>query len=393
MNAETPAPPTDFAEFGLLTDLLGPLEKAGLKHPSPIQAAAIPALLDGRDVLLTSQTGSGKTAAYALPILHTLAATPVARQPLCPSALVLAPARELASQIAGVFRTLGRPLPLRTRVASGGLPRETQINALAEGTDILVATPGRLVELLEGGNVILEQLRFLVLDEADRLIEGDLLIAMGRIAPYLDHNHQTIFCSATQPDTLRDLAKRLLHNPLVIEMAEQTPTPKRIRQHVAFSMREEKPKQVRAALHGLGTPAMIFTRTKADAEKLASFLRKDRIRVETLHGDKTQGARSKALDALRNARVDVLIATDVAARGLDIPDVRLVVSVDVPDQPETYVHRIGRTARAGKSGAAVVLCDPDERTALRAIEKHMGYRIRVTDLTAEALTPRRTNTR
>jgi len=179
-----------------------------------------------------------------------------------------------------------------------------------------------------------------------------------------------------------DLARRLLHDPLVIEVTEETPTPRRIRQHVAFCLRDEKPALAVKAARTMGSPAIVFTRTKAEAEKLGALFRKDGMRAETLHGDKTQGARSRALDALRSGRVTVLIATDVAARGLDIPAVKLVISLDVPDQPETYIHRIGRTARAGRNGAALVFCDPDERTELRAVEKKIGYRIRVIDLTA-----------
>lgn len=384
----TASPPDDFAGFGLAAPLLDALERAGHARPTPIQSRAIPPLMAGRDVVVMSQTGSGKTAAYALPLLHRLATDSAPRRPGAPRALILAPTRELASQIAGVCRTLGRALPLRTRIACGGLPREGQIKALEDGADLLVATPGRLVELLEGGHLVLDDVRTLVLDEADRLIEGDLLVAMGRIAPYLPERRQTVLCSATQPPVLRDLAGRLLHSPERIEIEAPTVTPRRIRQRVIFAQREEKPELVaRAAADfqhessGRDSPGRIiaFVRTRAEAEKFAAILRRAGIPCETLHGDKTQGARSKALDAVRQGRARVLVATDLAARGLDLDSIGLIINTDVPDAPETYIHRIGRTARAGKSGAALTLCAPEERTALRRIEQQIGYRITVTE--------------
>jgi len=371
------AAPHDFADFNLLPPLLSALERGGYKKPSAIQMQAIPALISGQDVLAIAQTGSGKTAAYALPILDRLGRLAPQRHPGAPTALVLAPTRELATQIASVFRQLGRALPLRTRVACGGLPRDGQIKALAEGVDILVGTPGRLIDLLDGGHLHLENAGLLVLDEADRMLDGDFLEDMARIAAHLPDKRQTALCSATASASVRTLAQRLLHKPVAIEIEAETVTPKRIRQRAIFADKAEKPKLVAAALRGTRDRAIVFVRTKADAERLAGILRREDIAVETIHGDRTQGARNKALDAFRAGRVRALVATDIAARGLDIGDIMLVVNMDLPDKAETYVHRIGRTARAGKRGAALTLCDVDERTTLREIEKKIGYRITI----------------
>jgi len=371
------SPPQDFTTLGLSRPLLETLRQAGHVRPSPIQIEAIPLLLQGRDLLAVAQTGSGKTAAYALPILQRLGTDEASRVPGTPRALILAPTRELASQIAGVCRTLGRRFPLRTRVACGGMKRDLQVKALEEGVDILVATPGRLLDLLEGGTLHLEAVKTLVLDEADQMLDEDFLNAMAVIAQHLPERRQTILCSATMPEEIVTLSRKLLHNPDKITFSAETVTPRRIRQEAMFVEATEKPEHVTTLLKTAEGRSMIFVRTKANAEKLALILKRGGIRCEILHGDRTQGARNQALDAFRTGRVPALVATDVAARGLDIEDVALVINYDLPDTPEIYVHRIGRTARAGKRGAAMTLCSLDERSMLRAIEKHIGMRLRI----------------
>lgn len=368
----------DFSTFGLMPPLLSALDKAGHKRPSAIQARAIPLILEGRDVLAIAQTGSGKTASYALPLLQRLATLPPSeRIPGAPMALVLAPTRELASQIAGVFRQLGRTMTLRTRVACGGLPKDAQIAAMAEGVDILVATSGRLLELFDNGHVTFDKLRFFVLDEADRMLEGDFLIDMERMEPLLPTIRQTILCSATQPPGLQPLAQRLLHKPVLIEIEAQTVTPRRIRQRAMFVEADQKPALIAAALRHQPGRAIVFARTKADVEKLAATLRRMKIAVETLHGDRTQGQRNRALEAFRAGKISALIATDIAARGLDIGDILLVINATLPEQADTYVHRIGRTGRAGKRGDSLTLCDATERKMLRLIEKQIGHRMTI----------------
>ncbi|WP_083301808.1 DEAD/DEAH box helicase [Kozakia baliensis] len=365
-----------FETFHLIAPLLATLAQSGHKRPSPIQAAVLPVLLEGRDALAVAQTGSGKTAAYVLPILQRLAQANETREPGLPHALILAPTRELVTQIASVCRQLGRQLSLRSRIACGGMVREPQIAALKEGVDILVATPGRLIDLLDGGHLRLDAIKILVLDEADQMLDEDFLLAMARLDKDLPRPRQTVLCSATMPDGVKELSRRLLYKPEIVELPIETVTPKRIKQSVVFVEAAEKSGCVATLVQQVEGRIIVFVRTKANVEKLAKTLRKSGIKLDTLHGDRTQGARNKALEALRRGEVQVLITTDIAARGLDINDIVLVINYDLPDKAENYVHRIGRTARAGKRGAAITLCDIDERAILRQIEKTIGYHIK-----------------
>ncbi|WP_040508450.1 DEAD/DEAH box helicase [Gluconobacter morbifer] len=371
----------DFPALGLMPPLLAALEQAGHKRPSDIQTEAIPALLAGRDVLVASQTGSGKTAAFVLPMLQKLAET---ERTNGPRALILEPTRELAAQTASVCRTLGRRLPLKTRVICGGISREQQLRTLADGPDILVATHGRLLDFVTQADIVLENLTYLVLDEADRLLDEDFSASMTALAPYFpDHPPQTVFCSATLPEPVMELALRVTRDPVRIESTAETFTPKRIRQRALFVEKDDKPETVARILTRFPGRSIVFARTKNNVDALGKTLKRHGLRVETLHGDRMQGARNKALEQFRNGHVPILVTTDIASRGLDIPDVELVINMDMPETPEAYVHRIGRTARAGKKGAAFSLINADERLRLREIERHIGYRVRI--VTEEAL--------
>lgn len=364
-----------FAEFGLIPPLLATLEQVGHKRPSAIQSQAIPPLLAGRDVLVASQTGSGKTAAFVLPMLQKLNEGEAAPGP---RALILEPTRELAAQTAAVCRQLGRRLSLKTRVICGGTPRDQQLRTIRDGVDIIVATHGRLLDLVMQGELVLEYLTYLVLDEADRLLDEDFSESMTALTPYFpDVLPQTVFCSATLPEPVMALAKRVTRDPVRVDVAAETFTPKKIRQRAMFVEKDDKPETVARILERFPGRSMVFARTKVNVDLMAKVLRRHDIRAETLHGDRTQGARNKALDLFRQGRVPVLVTTDIASRGLDISDVDLVINMDMPETPESYVHRIGRTARAGKKGAAFSLINSDERLFLRDIEKHIGYRIRI----------------
>ncbi|MFT8801735.1 MAG: DEAD/DEAH box helicase [Gluconobacter cerinus] len=364
-----------FAEFGLIPPLLATLEQVGHKRPSAIQSQAIPPLLAGRDVLVASQTGSGKTAAFVLPMLQKLNEGEAAPGP---RALILEPTRELAAQTAAVCRQLGRRLSLKTRVICGGTPRDQQLRTIRDGVDIIVATHGRLLDLVMQGELLLEYLTYLVLDEADRLLDEDFSESMTALTPYFpDVPPQTVFCSATLPEPVMALAKRVTRDPVRVDVAAETFTPKKIRQRAMFVEKDDKPETVARILERFPGRSMVFARTKVNVDLMAKVLRRHEIRAETLHGDRTQGARNKALDLFRQGRVPVLVTTDIASRGLDISDVDLVINMDMPETPESYVHRIGRTARAGKKGAAFSLINSDERLFLRDIEKHIGYRIRI----------------
>ena len=370
-----PANPESFDALGLISPLLAALQQAGHKRPSAIQQQAIPPLLEGRDVLVASQTGSGKTAAFALPILQKLSQTKRAHGP---RALILEPTRELAAQTAAVCRMLGRQLSLRTRVVCGGTSREQQLKSLVDGVDIVVATHGRLLDLVMQGDLVLEYISFLVLDEADRLLDEDFSESMNALVPYLPEHPQTVFCSATLPEPVMALAKRVTRDPVRVEVSEETFTPKRIRQRALFVDRADKPGVVLKMLNAVEGRCIVFARTKNNVDALGKLLRQNDVKCETLHGDRSQGARNKALDNFRRGRVRVLVTTDIASRGLDIQDVELIINLDMPDTPEAYVHRIGRTARAGKKGVAFSLIDADERLRLREIEQHIGYRVRIT---------------
>ena len=361
---------TQFNELGLSPLLLKALAAEGYEQPTPIQAEAIPHLLAGRDLLGIAQTGTGKTAAFALPILHRLAADrrPPARK-TC-RALVLSPTRELATQIADSFRTYGRHLGFRVAVVFGGVGHRPQADALARGVDILVATPGRLLDHIDGGGLILGATEVFVLDEADRMLDMGFIPSIRRIVPLLPAKRQTLFFSATMPKEARPLVATLLTDPVTVTVKPGTTTAERIGQSVHFVDSGAKRRLLASILKGgdMGR-TLVFSRTKHGADRIVRQLEQDGISAAAIHGNKSQGHREKALAGFRSGATPILVATDIAARGIDVDDVTHVINFDLPNVPETYVHRIGRTARAGAAGTAVSFCSPEEREFLRDIEK------------------------
>jgi ATP-dependent RNA helicase RhlE len=359
-----------FADLGLAPELARAVAEKGYTAPTPIQRAAIPAVLAGRDVLAGAQTGTGKTAAFVLPILQRLGA-PVGR---APRALVLTPTRELAAQVAESARDYGRHSALRTAVLFGGVSEKPQIEALRVGCDLLIATPGRLLDLASQGVLDLREVRCCVLDEADRMLDMGFIHDIRRILRLLPQPRQNLMFSATYTNEIRSLAARLLQNPLTVEVAARNATAERIAQQVYRVPQAHK----RALLthlieHGNWHQVLVFTRTKHGANRLTRELQDAGILAAAIHGNKSQNARMRALSDFRENRITALIATEVAARGLDIRELPHVVNFELPHVPEDYVHRIGRTARAGNSGAAISLVAPDEAPLLRDIEKLLGH--------------------
>lgn len=355
-----------FHKLELNNALLRVVKRAGYSEPTPIQKRAIPHLLRGRDLIGCAQTGSGKTAAFALPIVQML--DPVAgRRPI--RALALAPTRELAAQIDEEFGKFSRGRSLRRVAIFGGVGQQPQVKALQRGVDIVVATPGRLQDLMDQGYVRLDHVEFFVLDEADRMLDMGFINDVKRIIKRLPEARQTMLFSATMPQAIQDLSKRILQDPVKVEANPQATTVESVAQSIYFVESGDK----RALLkHILRDPAservLVFTRTKHRANNLAKQLNRARIPAEAIHGNKSQTARTRALAQFKSGRTAVLVATDIAARGLDIESVTHVINFDLPNIPESYVHRIGRTARAGAAGIAYSFCDVSERKYLRDIE-------------------------
>ncbi|MBB2197851.1 DEAD/DEAH box helicase [Gluconacetobacter sp. 1c LMG 22058] len=387
--ADTASPDTPtFAQLGLQERILANVARAGYAAPSPIQALAIPPILAGKDVEALSRTGSGKTAAFALPLVQKLLAAPRPAAtvqegvPGVVRTLILSPTRELASQTATAIRTCAHGCQLMIGLAIGGVPKDRQTRALRGGADILVATPGRLLDHLADGTIGLDQTTCLVLDEADRMLELGFIEDIQSIAERLPTRHQTLLFSATMPPAVATLARRLLHRPLHLVPPEATAPPPRIRQQVAFVAAARKNATLIALLRR-DTPerVMVFTRTKQASDSVARALESAGLSAAALHGDHSQARRDRTLATFRRGTLRVLVATDVMARGIDIDDVTLVVNYDIPEQPETYIHRIGRTARAGRRGTALSLCAPEERQLLREIERQTSARITAIDPT------------
>ena len=368
----------EFSELGLHEPLLRALIAQNYTHPTPIQTQAIPHLLAGKDLLGIAQTGTGKTAAFGLPILQTLAARQSQSGPRIARALILAPTRELAIQIEEALKTYGRHLQLRRCVIYGGVGQKPQVDALRRGVDIIVATPGRLLDLMNQGHVKLGGIEHFVLDEADRMLDMGFIRDVKKIVAALPRKRQTLFFSATMPEAVSGLAGNILHQPVRVAVTPTATPVEKIDQRVFFTA----PDQKRALLAKLlQDPAIertiVFTRTKHRANRVAEHLNKIGIDAEAIHGNKSQGARQRALDAFRKGRVRVLVATDIAARGIDVEGITHVINFELPNVPEDYVHRIGRTARAGASGVAIALCDPSEQAYLRAIEALTKGRLNV----------------
>jgi ATP-dependent RNA helicase RhlE len=371
---------TNFDQLGLNAALLKTLNAEGYATPTPIQAQAIPPVLAGKDLMGIAQTGTGKTAAFALPILHRLAAD--RRPPLRQGArvLVLSPTRELATQIAQSFNTYGRHLDLSVALIFGGVPHRPQIRAMSRGVDVLVATPGRLLQHVDERSVVLSGTEIVVLDEADQMLDMGFIRPIRQILSKLSAKRQSLFFSATMPKEIDALAAEMLHKPERVSVTPVAKTADRVRQSVIHI----EPQRKHALLVELfADPAMrrtiVFTRTKRGADKVARHLEAAGIAVAAIHGNKSQGQREAALGAFRKGRIRGLIATDIAARGIDIDEVTHVVNYELPNVPESYVHRIGRTARAGAEGVAISLCAADERKLLRDIERLTRQSIASTD--------------
>ena len=370
---ETPLAPAQGA-FRLLTP---PLQRAvateGYTVPTPIQEQCIPHQIEGRDILGCAQTGTGKTAAFTLPMLQRLSASAVPLRRGEPRALILAPTRELAAQIGDSIEAYGRFLRLRHTVIFGGVSQFHQVKALERGIDILVATPGRLLDLMGQGYIRLHKVEVFVLDEVDRMLDMGFIHDIRKVLLNIPAQRQTLFFSATLPASITELADSLVRNPVRVSIAPEQPTVERIEQKVLFVGKGDKDALLTSVLLDASyDKAIIFTQMKHVANRVVKKLSDVGIESEAIHGNKSQGARTKALDGFRSGRFRVLVATDVAARGLDVDDVSHIINYDLPVEAETYVHRIGRTARAGASGDAISLCTAEDRAYLREIEKLLG---------------------
>jgi ATP-dependent RNA helicase RhlE len=367
-----------FSELNLIDPLKRSLEEAGYSTPTPIQKEAIPLLLAGHDLLGCAQTGTGKTAAFALPLLNNLTLSAKKPMPRQPRALVLTPTRELAIQVHDSFTTYGKHLSLKYTVVFGGVGQNPQVQAMRNGVDVLVATPGRLKDLIEQGFIKLDALEVFVLDEADRMLDMGFIHDIKKILKLLPPKRHNLFFSATMPPEIEKLANSILVNPKRVEVTPVSSTAEKISQTVMFVDRENKRALLKTILQDNSLQKVIvFSRTKHGANKIVDFLGKDGIISEAIHGNKSQSARQKALENFRSGKTRVLIATDIAARGIDIDDISHVINFDLPNVSEDYVHRIGRTARAGASGMAISFCDSEEKAFLKDIEKLIGKSIPV----------------
>ena len=380
---------SNFNSLSLNKSLVRALSEAGYKTPTPIQMQAIPKVIEGHDLLAIAQTGTGKTAAFSLPILNHINSSQSETKNRSPRALILAPTRELAIQIADSIRLYGAYIGFKQVAIFGGVGQTPQVAALRKGVDSLVATPGRLLDLVNQGVCKLDRIELFVLDEADRMLDMGFVNDVRKIVAQLPRKRQTLFFSATMPKTVSSLAAKLLVNPVSVSVEQQSTTVERIAQSVIFVPQNQKIAQLIDLLNGETVrSAIVFTRTKHRANRLALALNKAGISTEAIHGNKSQGARQRALGAFKKGQIKALVATDIAARGIDVDAVSHVINFELPNVPEDYVHRIGRTARAGASGIAVSLCAPDERAYLKSIEKLIRLSIEVEagiPLSAESL--------
>jgi ATP-dependent RNA helicase RhlE len=371
---------TDFHDFKLNDAITRALVEEKYATPTPIQAQTIPTVMSGRDVIGIAQTGTGKTAAFALPILHRLAGNPRALEHKTCRVLVLSPTRELSGQILDSFRAYGRHLRLKSTLAIGGVPMGAQVRALMHGVDILVATPGRLLDLVKSNALRLNGVECFVLDEADRMLDMGFIADIRKIVAKLPANRQTLMFSATMPSAITELAGQMLRDPVRVAVAPTAATADRIDQRIVRVDRAAKPAILVDLLRQETIDrALVFTRTKHGADKVVRRLVQAGIAAEAIHGNKSQGQRERVLAAFRSGKVRTLVATDIAARGIDVDGISHVVNFDLPNVAETYVHRIGRTARAGAAGIAISLCDAEEMPFLRDIEKLIRMALPMTD--------------
>jgi len=361
----------NFTDLNIIQPILHALNEEGYEKPTPIQQKAITPVLEKRDLLACAQTGTGKTAAFAIPILQLLhQSTPQTQGRKYIRTLILTPTRELAIQIKDNFAAYGRNLKISHEVVFGGVGIKPQIDAMRRGTDILVATPGRLLDLMNQGYVNLKHVEILVLDEADRMLDMGFIHDVKKIIAAIPHKRQTLFFSATMPSEIKGLASGILRNPVEVSVTPVSSTADTIQQSLYFVDKDEKRYLLVHLLefHDI-QHALVFTRTKSGANRIVKELVRQGIKAEAIHGDKSQGARQQALTNFKNRKLRVLVATDIAARGIDVDDLKYVINYDLPEIPETYVHRIGRTGRAGNEGRSLSLCEHDDTTALRDIEK------------------------
>ena len=368
-----------FEDLGLIEPILKALTAKGYTHPTPIQEQSIPILLDGKDLLGCAQTGTGKTAAFAIPILqHLYHAQQNSKGPRKIKSLVVTPTRELAIQIADSFSAYGKYTGIRNTVIFGGVKQGAQVSALRRGVDVLVATPGRLLDLIGQGYISLGDIEYFVLDEADQMLDMGFIHDIRKIIARLPKKRQSLFFSATMPRAILELSRKILGRPEKVSVKPEQATAEKVEQAVYFVSKKGK---IKLLIHLLKTEdihsVLVFSRTKHGANKIVKLLSRANISAEAIHGNKSQTARQRALSNFKNGDTKVLVATDIAARGIDVDELSHVVNYDLPNVPETYVHRIGRTGRAGASGIALSFCDAEERSFLRAIQKLISQKVPV----------------
>jgi ATP-dependent RNA helicase RhlE len=368
----------NFTDFGLIKPIQRALKERNYINPTPIQIQSIPTLLRGRDFLGIAQTGTGKTAAFALPIINILSKRKGSKKHRQPCALILAPTRELAIQINEELSLYSKYLPLKNTVVFGGVRKNNQVAALKNGADILVATPGRLLDLKRQGIIQLGKIEILVLDEADRMLDMGFIVDVKKIISALPLKRQSLLFSATMPKEVDRLSTKILHKPVRVEITRQAKPIERIKQYLRYVRNSEKNKVLAEVLSEPGyCRVIVFSRTKHRANKVAIALSNVGIAADAIHGNKSQNARQRALKKFRAGDIRVLVATDIAARGIDVNDITHVINYELPNEAENYVHRIGRTARAGANGTALSFCDNSELSYLRGIEKLIGNRLTV----------------
>lgn len=365
----------NFESLGLSKKLLEAVESEGYTTPTPVQEQSIPPLLAGRDVLGVAQTGTGKTAAFALPVLQIMSRTKTQGKRHI-KALILSPTRELAAQIGERFSAYGEHLDIRHKVIFGGVNQNPQVRALQKGIDVLVATPGRLLDLINQGHIDITRVEFFVLDEADRMLDMGFIRDIKKVLKLLPKRRQNLLFSATMPKSIADLAGSFLHNAIMIDVSPKEITVDRIKQKIMFVRKADKRRLlVNLIKEEKVRCGIVFTRTKHGANRLVKQLDQSRINAAAIHGNKSQGARTKALAGFKNGSIAILVATDIASRGIDVDGITHVFNYDLPNEPESYVHRIGRTARAGRSGIAYGFCDESESGYLVGIQQLIGHEI------------------
>lgn len=368
-----------FRNLGIIDPILSALDAEGYKNPTPIQEQAIPILLAGKDLLGCAQTGTGKTAAFAIPILQNIYQERQRNSKFRPvRALVITPTRELAIQIGDSFTAYGKFTGIRNTVVFGGVKQGSQTEAFKKGVDVLIATPGRLLDLMDQGYISLDNIGYSVLDEADRMLDMGFIHDIRKIIAKLPQKRQSLFFSATMPPDIVALSRKILGNPEKVSVRPEQTTAEKVKQQIYFVSKQSKPRLLVHLLNeNPSASVLVFTRTKHGADKIARIIKKAGIDANAIHGNKSQNARQSALESLKSGHSNVLVATDIAARGIDIDDLQLVINYDLPNIPETYVHRIGRTGRAGAGGTAVSFCDDEEKAYLRDIQKLINQSVPV----------------